>query len=182
VPPPKFSKGGRVTPEERAEIMRLHGLGKGRNDIARLTGRSQRTVTVVCHAEGLTFDRSATAAATEARKMDAKARRAAIVEQLYDVAEAELAYLRSKQPHELVEVSAGKAVTYTPKRLPAQERRALVQSISAAMATANRLEALDSTSGVDEGISLLGQLATGLTAAYQAMTEEGGDEGAGDAP
>ncbi|UDM00069.1 MULTISPECIES: helix-turn-helix domain-containing protein [Streptomyces] len=182
MPRPTVSKGGPVTPEERAEIIRLHGENKGRNEIARLTRRSLRTVSLICEDEGLTFDRSATAAATEAKMQDAKARRAAIIEGLYDVAEDELAYLKQGEGYRLVEVSLGKPVKYTVDRLPAQDRKALVSSVSTATTAAARLEALDTNNGVDEGISMLGKLASGLSAAYSAMTEEGDSEGAGDAP
>ncbi|WP_416975648.1 GcrA family cell cycle regulator [Streptomyces sp. 4F14] len=162
--------------EEIAELKRLHGLGLSRNRIARELGRSGRAVSVHSDRLGLTYDRTLTAAATEAKMQDAKARRAAIIEQLYDTVEEELAYLNGGR-YDLVEVSAGTAVKYSPTRLPAQDRKALLTGIGSAMATATRLEALDTNNGVDEGISLLGQLATGLTAAYNAM-----NEGAGDAP
>jgi len=162
--------------DELAELKRLHGLGLGRNAIARELGRSSRAVTVHSERLGLTYDRTLTAVATEAKMQDAKARRAAIINDLYGVVEEELAYLKSGS-YDLVEVSAGTAVSYTPARLPAQDRKALLTGIGSAMATATRLESLDTNNGVDEGISLLGQLATGLTAAYNAM-----NEGAGDAP
>ncbi|MFG2780812.1 helix-turn-helix domain-containing protein [Streptomyces prunicolor] len=64
---PKFSKGGLVEPSERAEIIRLHGEGKGRNEIARLTQRAQRTVSIICADEGLTFDTTMTEEATRHR-------------------------------------------------------------------------------------------------------------------
>lgn len=174
--PVPFSK------KEIAELRRLHGLGLGRNAIATKMGRSTRAVSVHAERLDLTFDRTKTAAATEAKMQDAKARRAAIIGQLYDVVEDELAYLSGSQKYELIEVSSGTAVKFSPKRLPAQDRKALLTGVGSAMATAARLEALDSNNGVDEGISLLGQLATGLTAAYNAMTEEADSEGAGDAP
>jgi hypothetical protein len=163
--------------KEIAELKRLHGLNLGRNAIARQMGRSLRGVSRHAERLGLTFDRTATAAATEAKMQDAKARRAAIIGQLYDVVEDELAYLKQADGYELAEVSAGSAVDYRAKRLPAQDRKALLTGIGSAMATATRLEALDTNNGVDDGISMLGQLATGLTAAYNAM-----NEGAGDAP
>jgi hypothetical protein len=167
--------------EEIAELKRLHGLGLGRNAIARAMKRSLRAISVHAAKLGLTFDRHATASATEAKMQDAKARRAAIIDQLYAVVEDELAYLKSGE-YDLIEVSSGSAVKYKPKRLPAQDRKALLTGVGSAMATAARLEALDTNNGVDEGISLLGQLATGLTAAYNAMSREADSEGAGDAP
>lgn len=170
------------TDAEISELQRLHSLRLGRNAIARVMGRSDRAVTVHAGRLGLSFDRTATAAATEAKMQDAKARRAAIIEGLYDIAEDELAYLKQDAAYDLVEVSIGKPVPYTVERLPAQDRKALVSSISTATAAAARLEALDTNNGVDDGISMLGQLASGLTAAYNAMTEEDSSEGAGDAP
>jgi len=169
------------TEAEIAELKRLHALGLGRNAIAREMGRSSRGITVHAERLGLSFDRTATAAATEAKMQDAKARRAAIIDQLYAVVEDELAYLKDGE-YDLIEVSSGSAVNYTPKRLPAQDRKALLTGVGSAMATAARLEALDTNNGVDEGISLIGQLATGLTAAYNAMSGEADSEGAGDAP
>lgn len=177
--------GGKVIPfsaAEIAELKRLHGLRMGRNAIARAMGRSLRGVTVHAGRLGLSFDRTATAAATEAKMQDAKARRAAIIQGLYDVAEEELAYLKQGDGYNLVEVSIGKPVPYTVERLPAQDRKALVSSISTATSAAARLEALDTNNGVDDGISMLGKLASGLSAAYNAMTEEDDGEGAGDAP
>lgn len=175
---PKFSKGGLVTPEERAEIIRLARADVGRNEIARRTRRSLRTVTLICHDEGIAFDRAATAAATEAKMQDAKARRAAIIEGLYAVAEDELAYLRKGDGYVLVEVSLGKPVDYIAERLPAQDRKALVSSISTATAAAARLEALDGDPGVDAARSMLGTLAEGLTK-LAGLDGEGEDSGEG---
>ncbi|MFD9444960.1 helix-turn-helix domain-containing protein [Streptomyces sp. NPDC060001] len=180
--PRRYTVRGPVTEEERATFQSLHAEGKGRNEIHRITGRSERTITIHCEAMGLTFDRAKTAEATRVRTIDLKARRQAIIEQLYDVTEDDLAYLKGREKYELVEVSSGSAVPYTPKRLPAQDRRALVQSISAALTTAARLEAVDTNNGVDDATSMLGKLASGLSAAYNAMTEEDSSEGAGDAP
>ncbi len=166
-----------VTEEELAEIRRLHGEGHGRNEISRRIGRGLRTISVHAAKMGLDFDRTATSVATQAKVIDAKARRTAIIEGLYDIAEDDLAYLKQGDEYNLVEVSLGKPVKYTVPRLPAQDRKALVSSISTATTAAARLEALDSNNGVDDAKSMLGQLATGLTAAYNAM-----NEGAGDAP
>ncbi len=84
---PKVSKGGLVTDDERAEIIRLHGEGKGRNEIARLTRRSQRTVSLICQEEGLTFDVTMTEEATRHRVAQLADRRAMLAEALQDDAE-----------------------------------------------------------------------------------------------
>ncbi|MGW6455018.1 helix-turn-helix domain-containing protein [Streptomyces sp. NPDC055078] len=166
-----------VTDADRDAIRRLHADGLGRNAIARELKRSPRTISVLAEELGLSFDRTATAVATQARVIDGKARRAAILAGLYDVAEDDLAYLKQRGPYTLVEVSSGTAVTYTVDRLPALDRRALITSVSTAVTAVGKLEALDTNNGVDDATSMLGQLAAGLTAAYHAMTE-----GAGDAP
>ncbi|WP_274565014.1 helix-turn-helix domain-containing protein [Streptomyces spiramyceticus] len=65
-----------VKPEEHEEIRRLHGEGKGRNEIAKLLQRSGKTISVPCRNLGLTFDRAAeVCAATEARQADLAALR-----------------------------------------------------------------------------------------------------------
>lgn len=165
-----------VTDKDRKKLKELHAAGKGRNQIARELKRSPRTISVLAEELGLTFDRTMTAVATQARVIDSKARRAAIIAGLYDVAEDDLTYLKD-DTFELVEVSMGAPVRYETNRLPAQDRKALITGISTATTAAARLEALDTNNGVDDAKSMLGQLAAGLTAAYNAM-----DEGAGDAP
>ncbi|MEU1115650.1 MULTISPECIES: hypothetical protein [unclassified Streptomyces] len=84
---PKTSKGGLVTPEQRAEIIRLHGEGRGRNEIARMTRRSQRTVSIICGEEGLVFDVTMTEDATRHRIAQLADRRAMLAEALQDDAE-----------------------------------------------------------------------------------------------
>jgi IS30 family transposase len=76
-----------VSEDELAEIRRLHAEGKGRNEIARTIGRSLRTISVHAGRMGLTFDRTATEAATEARKADLAERRAILAEALQGDAE-----------------------------------------------------------------------------------------------
>ncbi|MFJ9128930.1 helix-turn-helix domain-containing protein [Streptomyces sp. NPDC102340] len=87
MPPPKVSKGGLVTAEDRAEIIRLHGEGHGRNEIARITRRSQRTVSLICAEEGLTFDITVTEEATRHRIAQLAERRAVLAEALQGDAE-----------------------------------------------------------------------------------------------
>lgn len=65
-----------VTDQERERVRELHAQGLGRNQIAIEVGRSAGTVTTIAKQLGLSFDRSETAAATEAKMQDAKAIRA----------------------------------------------------------------------------------------------------------
>lgn len=167
-----------VTDEDREAVRRLAAEGKGRNQIARELQRSPRTISVIA-AEldpPVTFDRTATAVATQARVIDAKARRAALMERYYEQAHKHLDRL-DRDEHDITEVSIGKVVRYRADDLPTQDVRNLIQASTVAANQALKLEALDTNNGVDDAKSMLGQLAAGLTAAYSAM-----NEGAGDAP
>jgi hypothetical protein len=76
------------TDDERDQVRRLHAAGTGRNEIARQTGIHQRRVSAIAADLGLTFKRSPhVAAAAEAKKVDAKARRAALALKLLEDAE-----------------------------------------------------------------------------------------------
>ncbi|WP_030556723.1 hypothetical protein [Streptomyces exfoliatus] len=88
--------------------------------------------------------RTHTAVAAEARKGDAKARRAGIIEGFYHVVEDDLAYLKD-DTYDLVEGFMGAPVRYNVNRLPAEGRKALVTSLSAAATTLARLEASTET-------------------------------------
>lgn len=65
-----------VTDEERARVAELHAAGLSRNAIAAELGRPWSTVTKIARQLGLSFDRSQTRAAVEARKVDLAAMRA----------------------------------------------------------------------------------------------------------
>lgn len=69
-----------VSDAERDRIRELHTLGKSCNAIAIEIGRSRSTVSDQCRKMGLSFDRTQTADAVRAHRIDAKARRAALAE------------------------------------------------------------------------------------------------------
>lgn len=76
---------GPITDADREAVRRLHAEGKSRNQIARETGRSAATVSKIAAAEGLTFSGGArVAAATEARRADAAARREQLADDALD--------------------------------------------------------------------------------------------------
>ncbi|MEV8353184.1 helix-turn-helix domain-containing protein [Streptomyces niveus] len=164
-----------ITDEDRKHVRDLHAEGLGRNAIATRIDRSPRTVSYLAEEMGLAFDRTATAVATEARVIDSKARRAAIIEGLYDVAEDDLAYLRQKAPVELVEVSMGAPVRYNAPRLPAQDRKALVTAVSSATTAAARLEALDGDPETNNARSVLGAIADGIRKLADAQEDDVGE-------
>lgn len=165
----------RVTDEERAEIRRLHAEGHGRNEIARRIGRGTRTVSIIAEAYGLTFDRTRTAIATEARVIDAKARRAALVQR---------AYARAEKLFQRLEADEDGGFTYTATTIngietehldhvPGQEEKALAASISSYLTQAARLEQIDGDPGLDAARSMLGGLAEGLRRIAEAPEDTG---------
>lgn len=163
-----------VTDETRAQVRQLHDEGHGRNEIARRLDRSPRTVSVLCEEMGLDFDRTATAVATEARKVDARARRMALVDRFYEQAHRQLDRLE-RDEHVVKETSFGKVLTFTIDEPTAQDVRSLMQAAASASTQAAKLEALDNDTGIESAQSMLGSLAAGLTAAYEAMNEGDGD-------
>ncbi|MER5759582.1 helix-turn-helix domain-containing protein [Streptomyces sp. NPDC002082] len=81
-----------IRERDREQVRRLHSEGKSRNQIARLTGRSAATVSKIAKAEGLTFSGGArVAAATEARRADAAARREQLADEALDGALGQVA-------------------------------------------------------------------------------------------
>jgi len=66
----------RIPDHVRANIIEAARNGRGCSQIARDTGIAPSTVSRICKAAGVTFDRAQTAAATQAHTIDAKARRA----------------------------------------------------------------------------------------------------------
>lgn len=81
------AKGSPITPKERRRILALHGEGKSRNDIRRITGRSNGAITTIVRDAGLSFDRAATKAATEAKAADNASKRAQLESDLLDDAQ-----------------------------------------------------------------------------------------------
>ncbi|WP_206315713.1 helix-turn-helix domain-containing protein [Streptomyces sp. C1-2] len=73
-----------TTPDPRAQVLNLARAGHGRNEVARRTGIPPTTVTRIAAEAGVTFDRSATAVATQARVVDAKARRSILAAGILD--------------------------------------------------------------------------------------------------
>lgn len=165
-----------LTDEDSEAVRALHAQGHGRNEIARRIDRSPRIVSELAAEMGLSFDRTATAVATEARVIDARARRVALMERYNEHAHKQLDRL-DREEHHITEVSIGKVVRYKSPDLPSADVRNLMQASIAASNQSAKLEALDSDNGASEAKSMIGRLAVGLNAAYSAM-----NEGAGDAP
>lgn len=102
---PRGQRGGGRAPVDsktRARVRKLAREGKGRNEIAKLCKISSSTVTRICAQARppITFDRTATEAATAAVVVDAKARRAQLSSDVLDSARALRNLLTA--PHEVI--------------------------------------------------------------------------------
>lgn len=178
-----------ITPEELDAIRRLHAAGHGRNEIARQIGRSGRVVSVHCAAMNLVFDITATEVATAHRTAQAKLRRAELEEKRAILADAlaDDALRLSAQVWEPTTMHSfgGKDHTYNSKNLDeplAADKRALMTAATQAAAQSLRLVPPANDAGVEHGVSMVGQLLSGLTAIHRAhQAEQDQPEGDGDA-
>ena len=177
---PRASRGTYFgNPAVHDRVKELHAQGLGHNDIVRTIGCAPATMAKIVKHLGLSFDRTRTEKATKAKQVDAAARRADIVRRLYSQAEDILDRLEADE-HNLVEVSAGKAVKYTHDRMPPRDIHALINSIGAATEKAVRLEKLDARDGAEDVASMLGALGDALLTAADHVdappaTEPGGE-------
>jgi hypothetical protein len=168
-------RGRPVTQADRDQVAELHGQGLGRNAIAKAIRRSGKTVSEIAAQLGLSFDRGPTRVATEARKVDAKAKRAALALDLLDDA----ARLRQQlwQPADYVD-HGGKEyfrVDWTLKEPTFADKLKLMQAAGIAVDRSVRLDQYDADPGVDAAKSMLGALAAGLGAAYDQLTQPAAD-------
>jgi hypothetical protein len=155
-------QGTPISAEQRDAVIMLARTGMPRNEVARRLTLSRSTVSKVCAAAGIDFDRSATEKASLARQADNKARRVGLVDKLYTKAEQLLAQI--DHPHIVFNIG-GKDNTYTEHLLdrpPTGDIRNLMQSASIALQRAEGLENIDASAGVDGAKSLLGELGRAL--------------------
>ncbi|MBF8186335.1 helix-turn-helix domain-containing protein [Nonomuraea sp. K274] len=145
-------------------MRRMHADGASCNEVARALGRAPSTISRVSARLGLTWDRAAqTAAATAAAQADARTRRLGIIARLYGQIETILDRLEA--PVYSWTTTTGNGIeTAQLDQPPAQEVKALIQSVSSAATTAAKLEAVDSDHGADGAKSMIAGLAEGLRA------------------
>lgn len=145
----------RLTDAERAEIFRLHGEGKGRNEIARLIGRSARTVSLACARAGLEFDVTRTEEATRHRVAQLAERRAILAEALQE--DAERLTEQMWQPSKVFRIG-GAANKYVERKVdepPADAKKDLMSAAGIAIEKSLKLvpperEDLEGLAAVDQ--------------------------------
>lgn len=157
-----MAQGRPVDKATRARVQQLHTDGKGRNEIARELGISASTVSGIVADLGLSFDRSATAAATDARKADLTARRVELKGLLLEDAH----HLRQQlwEPARLVSFG-GKDNTMNETMLEEPlfaDKKNIMSAVGIAMTTFDRLDARDNDGGESDARSMLAQLGRAL--------------------
>ena len=163
---------GRWTPAQEAELRDLHGQGLTLTAIAKQIGRDKGTVSVKAKALGLTWDRSATQAATRAKVADAKARRAQLkIDLLSDAAR-----LREQlwEPARVINFG-GKDNTLTETTLEEPlfaDKLKIMQAASSAIASYDRLEKLDGDGGVGDAVGMLDKIADAIRATAEQLQDE----------
>lgn len=158
---------------DEEQLRQLHADGVSRNRIAQEMGWSVGTITTHSRRLGLSFDRSATREAVEARQVDLKDRRQRIQTQLYDLAErnirrAQDRYLMTGFDH------VGEFVSEILPEPPARETKDLTLAASSALTSAVKLAQVD---GGDVGREQAAGLLQGLSDAMATAARElGGDD------
>ncbi|MFE0451610.1 hypothetical protein ACFW2D_10015 [Streptomyces sp. NPDC058914] len=162
--------------EDEERLRQLHADGVSRNEIARQLEWSVATISNHANRLGLAFDREATRAATDARQVDLRERRARIQEQLLDLAErtierAQTRYLVHGFSH------TGESVAEWLQQPPARETKDFTLAASSALTSALKLAQVDAgDTGREEAQGLLRTLGEAMTAAARELGGDDADE------
>jgi predicted transcriptional regulator len=162
--------------EDEERLRQLHADGVSRNEIARQMEWSVGTITNHAQRLGLSFDREAIRAATDARQVDLKDRRQRIQEQLLDLAEraierAQDRYLVHGFSH------TGESVAEWLQQPPAKETKDLTLAASSALTSALKLAQVDAgDEGRENAQGLLRTLGEAMTAAARELGGDDADE------
>jgi hypothetical protein len=161
-----------VTSDDYEQIQALHAKGLGRNDIAAAIGRAPATVTKLAGELGLSFNRTATAAATAAKLVDAKARRAQLaLDLLDDAARLRLQLWQTATIHNF----GGRDNTYNEHTLPEPpfaDKLKILQGVGVAVDRALKLDEYDAQTGDEEARGMLLDLAEKLGAAWRGRHQQ----------
>ncbi|GLH97358.1 helix-turn-helix domain-containing protein [Phytohabitans aurantiacus] len=166
-----------VNEDDERLVAELHAEGLSRNEIARRIHRSGRTVSRIADKLNLSFERGdQVREATQARKADARAKRAALAVSLLDDAERLRQQLFAAC---MVYNFGGKDNTFEQALInePSfRDKRDLMGAIGTAIDKAVRLDEYDADPGIDAAKSMLGALAAGLGAAYDQLNQATSDD------
>lgn len=167
-----------ITDEDREQVRTLHAQGKPRNEIARIIKRSPSTVTKIARELDLTFDRAAeVSVATEVRRADLAARRAALALALQTDAERMRAQLFA--PCTIGEFAGRDGDWHTANldRPRFTDQRQIIGAVQTAVSTSLRLAPAEGGEGAEQVRSMLGALGEALQQAAADDPDDGGADG-----
>lgn len=160
-----------ISPEQRQHVLDLHAQGLPRNDIARQTGVSAGSVTNICRDAGLSFDRSATKQASEARSVDLAAGRIRLAEKMLAASEAMLDTIDDEY---LVYNFGGSENTYREHLLesaPVEVKRNIITTAGITFDKLTRIVERSDT-GLEQAVGVLDTIARGFDAAADRLRAE----------
>lgn len=160
-----------ISDDQKTEVLTLHAQGLARNEIARRVGISAGSVTNICRDAGLTFDRSETKHATEARQVDLAAGRIRLAEKMLAASEAMLDDIDGEY---LVYNFGGKDNTYTEHLLdsaPVEVKRNIITTAGITFDKLTRIVEKSDT-GLEQAVGVLDTLAEGFRAAADIYRSE----------
>jgi hypothetical protein len=150
-----------INDDQRQRVLTLHSEGKTRNEIARATGVSAGSVTNICRDAGLSFDRSATKHASEARAVDLAAGRIRLAEKMLAASEDMLDVIDG--PYEVYNFG-GKDNTFESRVLdsaPVEVRRNVITTAAITFDKLTRIVEKSDT-GLEQAAGVLDQIADGF--------------------
>ncbi|MET9510768.1 hypothetical protein ABZX62_20300 [Streptomyces flavidovirens] len=168
------------SPDDEEQLRQLHADGVSRNEIARQMGWAVGTITNHAQRLGLSFDREAVRAATDARQVDLKEQRQRGEQRLMEhfnrmLDRAQNRYLMHGFSH------TGESVAEWLQEPPARETKDLTTAAVQALNAAVKLAQVDAgDSGREEARSMLGKLFTGLGEVLR--EQQAAEEGEGESP
>lgn len=170
-----MARGVPVQPEQRARAISLHAKGKGRNEIAAAVGISTASVSRIIANAGGSFDRSKTAKAVEAHRIDRAAVRADIIDRMYTRGQKVLARLEADKFAYRVPTECGTEMVYDDDP-PAGDEKNLAAALGMYVQNATKLETIDAGTGVEKVHSVLDSIAAGFAAAAANYVPDDGDQ------
>lgn len=161
-----------LTNAKRDEILNLHAQQLSRNEIARQAGVSPSSVSRICAAAGVTFDRSKTKDATRAKQVDLTEARLNLAYRLNTVANDMLDMI--DKPFKVFNFG-GSNNTFaeaTLDKAPVEARRTIVVASAVVFDKISRIVEKDN-GGLENTVGVLDVLAGNLTAAAALLRAEG---------
>lgn len=153
------------TEDDAATLARMHGEGASLTSIAKELGRNAGTVSKKAKAAGLSFDRAPVKAANEARAVDARARRQAIVANQMLIHEKLQAQTLAPEWQAILRGEGGREYVTELDHVPARDAKDMLSALNSSSTIIARLD--DQQTDHDDAKSVISDLVQGLSEEYE---------------